>query len=76
MKNIKIIIKGIIFIVIFCFIFDIAQEILLNKDGNYYKQKIIYSLKEDTIDLFLVGSSHNDSGFVPKVFDNILELES
>lgn len=76
MKKIKITIKGIMFTMIFCFIFNIVQEILLNKDGNYYKQKTIYSLKENTIDLILVGSSHNDAGFVPKVFDNILELES
>lgn len=76
MRNIKIIIKGTVFITIFCFLFSFFQELLLNKDGNYYKQKWIYSLKKDTVDLILVGSSHNNNGFVPEVFDNVLKLKS
>lgn len=75
-SNSKKIIKIFIFISIFIIFFNIIQEVLIRKDSDYYKQRNIYNLKENSIDMFIIGSSHSNNGFVPKVFDNILKLNS
>lgn len=75
-SNFKKIIKVLIFLLLLIMFFYIFQEILIRKDDNYYKQKNIYSLKENSIDMFIIGSSHSNNGFIPKVFDDILGLNS
>lgn len=75
-SNFKKIIKVLLFLLIFVILFNIFQEILIRKDGGYYKQKNIYNLKKNSIDLIIIGSSHSNNGFVPKVFDEILEVNS
>lgn len=68
--------KILLFIFTFLMIFFVFQRILLRKDGNYFKEKMFRNLKKNSIDLLLIGSSHNNNGFVPKVFDETLGLNS
>lgn len=66
----------ILFIVIFIVVFIGCEKILIRKDGNYIKQLRINALKKNSIDLIMIGSSHGNNGFIPKIFDKELKLES
>lgn len=74
--NFKKIIRIGVFLLVFSIIFSYLQNILIRKDGNYYRQKQIYNLPKNSIDLMIIGSSHSDNGFIPEVFDEVLKLNS